>query len=298
MQEVVVGIDGSDQSRLALAWAAGLAELTGTRLRVLQAWSYPRLAIIPGGPEPGSRDEMDAQTMTELMGTVESAVGNAPPGMRPEVLRGPATSAILDAVGPESVLVLGTRGRGGFKGMLLGSVSRACIEYAPCPVVIARDRRPPIDGLILVGEDGSEGGLEALRWAASLAGLAGARVAAVHAWQAQSSEVSPRLHARLRAGAQSSIKRWVSEAGATADAIAVEGDPRDKLVELSGELGANLIVVGRRGTSRLTGIATGGVTSYLVSNSSTTVAVLPPTTGPGAPSSPETRAGATAGLPA
>ena len=56
----------------------------------------------------------------------------------------------------------------------------------------------------------------------------------------------------------------------------MEGEPRARLVELSERMGATLVVVGRRGTSRLRGLRTGGVSSYLVANSPTTVAVIPP----------------------
>jgi nucleotide-binding universal stress UspA family protein len=297
MDEVVVGVDGSDESREALQWAASLSALAGTPLRALTAWTYPRLAIIPGGPEPGSRQDMEAEALADLLVCVESTLGAVPAGARLEVVGGPAANAILETVGAGSVLVLGTRGRGGFTGMLLGSVSRASIEYAPCPVVVARDTGIPADPVILVGHDGSEGATAALAWAGSLAALSDARLVVVHAWEPGSSEVSPRLHKRLSAEADANVRRWAGEAGVTAEAIAVEGDPRSTVVELATKLGATLIVVGRRGTSRLTGIATGGVTSYLVSNSPTTIAVLPP---PGAPAGTGagTPAGATTGAPA
>ncbi|HVM67248.1 MAG TPA: universal stress protein [Acidimicrobiales bacterium] len=280
MDELVVGVDGSDESREALQWAASLSALGGTPLRVLTAWTYPRLAIIPGGPEPGSRQEMEAEALADLLACVESTLGAVPAGARVEVVGGPAPTAILEAVGPGSVLVVGTRGRGGFTGMLLGSVSRASIEYAPCPVVVARGTAIAADPVILVGHDGSAGATAALAWAGSLGALSHARIVVVHAWEAGSSEVSPRLHTRLSAQADANVRRWVDDAGVRADPIAIEGDPRTTMVDTATRMGAALVVVGRRGTSRLTGIATGGVTSYLVSNSRTSIAVLPPPTAP------------------
>jgi nucleotide-binding universal stress UspA family protein len=293
MDEVVVGVDGSDESREALQWAVSLSALAGTPLRVLTAWTYPRLAILPGGPEPGTREDMEAEALADLVVCVEGTLGAVPPGARLEVVGGPAASAILDAVGPNSVLVLGTRGRGGFTGMLLGSVSRASIEHAPCPVVIVRSPSVATDAVVLVGHDGSEGAATALAWAASLGELGHDRVVVVHAWDPRSAEVSPRLHKRLQTEAEANVRRWVAEAGVTADAVAVEGDPRTTVVGLAAEMGATLVVVGRRGTSRLTGIATGGVTSYLVSNSPTSIAVLPPSATPdGAVAGATTKAGA------
>jgi nucleotide-binding universal stress UspA family protein len=276
IREIVVGIDGSNESRAALRWAFDLAAAVPVQLRVVQAWSYSRLSVVPGTAEPAPREEMDSRTAKDLAETVEDTLGSVPPNVRLHVVRGLATEALLREVGPDSVLVVGTRGMGGFKGMLVGSVSRACIEHAPCPVVIMRDHRPVGSGVILVGIDGSRGAVRALTWAGLLAQLMAARVSVIHAWETKSAEVRPRLHRRLEATAQTTVERWVVDAGTGGEAIAIEGDARAKLVEFAERLKADLIVVGRRGTSSLTGIATGGVTSYLVSNSPIPVAVLPP----------------------
>jgi nucleotide-binding universal stress UspA family protein len=276
IREVVVGVDGSAESRAALRWACDLATAAPAQLRAVQAWSYSWLTVVPGTAEPAPREEMDSRTAKELAEIVEETLGSIPPNVRLQVVRGQASEALLREVGPGSLLVVGTRGMGGFKGMLVGSVSRTCIEHAPCPVVLMRDYRPAGSGVILVGADGSRGATRALTWASFLAQLMAARVTVVHAWETTSAEVRPRLHRRLQATAQKSVERWVADAGTGGEALSVEGDPRAKLVESAARLKADLIVVGRRGSSNLTGIATGGVTSYLVSNSPIPVAVLPP----------------------
>lgn len=160
--------------------------------------------------------------------------------------------------------------------MLLGSVSRACIESVSCPVVIARDDGPQQgEGrAVLVGMDGSEGSKLALDFALSIGQLTNGPVAAVYAWEPTSSETRPRLHRRLHANAQKSISAWVGSGGV--EPIEVEGDPRAVLVALAEQRQAGMLVVGRRGTSRLRGITTGGVTSYLVTNSPTSICVIPP----------------------
>jgi nucleotide-binding universal stress UspA family protein len=281
MDEFVVGLDGSDESALALRWAAAVAELANAPVRAVEAWMYPKLSVVPGVAPLVSPAEMDERTAEDVRDLVTKVLGAVPPFTSIEALRGPAAAAILQTLTPDSVLVLGTRGRGGFTGLLLGSVSRESIEYAPCPVVIVRHDRAPVDrdSVILVGKDGSEGAGRALDWAVALGQMTGARVAGVYAWEAAASEVNPRLHRRLRAEARTSVEGWTAESGAEVGSIEVEGEPRAKLVELAERLDAKLIVVGRRGTSRLRGLRTGGVTSYLVSNSPTTVAVIPPVAG-------------------
>jgi nucleotide-binding universal stress UspA family protein len=278
MTELVVGLDGSDESFLALRWAVAVSELSKVPVRAVEAWSYPTLSVWPGREALASPADMDNRTVEDLRGIVTRVLGDIPPLVTVEALRGPAAAAILQTLAPDDVLVLGTRGRGGFAGLLLGSVSRECIEYAQCPVVIVRHDRPPVDkdGVILVGTDGSDDAARALDWAVSIGKLTGASVAALYAWESGASEVRPRLHRRLQAEARSSIETWVAERGGTVKSIEVEGDARAKIVEVAERMDAKLVVVGRRGTSRLRGLGAGGVSSYLVSNSPTTVAVIPP----------------------
>ena len=279
MKELVVGLDGSPDSRRALRWAAAVAERADIPLRAVEAWSYPPLTVVPGWSELVAHSDMDGRTVDDIRDVVATELGEVPGFVTAESLRGPAARAIMRTVGPDSVLVLGSRGRGGFAGLLLGSVSRECIEHAPCPVVIARDENLPTAGesVIVVGKDGSENSVRALEWAGSFGQLTGAAVVALYVWQTTSSEVKPRLHQRLRAEARASVEGWIAEGSHRAESVEVEGEPRTKLVELSERMDAKLVVVGRRGTSRLRGLATGGVSSYLVSNCPTTVAVIPPT---------------------
>jgi len=276
LDEFVVGVDGSEDSRSALRWAARMATAAHVPLRVFQAWSYPKTSILPGTPAPKPAEEMDAAAVADASSVVKETFGDIPSFVQIESLRGAPAAAILASVRPDSVLCLGSRGLGGFTGMLLGSVSRACIENAVCPVVIARDAgsqqadaRP-----VLVGMDGSEGATLALDWAVTVGGFTGAPVAAVYAWEPTSSETRPRLHRRLHAKAQKAITEWVGNR--KAEPIEMEGDPRAALVALAEERQAGMLVVGRRGTSRLRGITTGGVTSYLVTNSPTSICVIPP----------------------
>jgi nucleotide-binding universal stress UspA family protein len=278
MKELVVGVDGSPDSRRALRWAAAVAERAGVQVRAVQAWTYPPMTAVPGWPEVIPPPEMDTLTVEDARANIASVLGDVPDFVTAEARFGPAAGAILRTVGPDSVLVLGSRGRGGFAGLLLGSVSRECIEHAPCPVVIPRDDDPPKadDGVILVGKDGSENAARAMQWAESIGQLTGAAVVGAYVWRTTSSEVNPRLHARLRAEARATVEQWIAEGGHQAGSVEAEGEPRTKLIELIERMDAKLVVVGRRGTSRLRGLRTGGVSSYLVSKSPTTVAVIPP----------------------
>jgi nucleotide-binding universal stress UspA family protein len=114
---------------------------------------------------------MDEQTHDAITAVVTDTLGSSGP-VSTGVLRGPPAGALLQTVKLESVLVLGSRGLGGFTGLLLGSVSRECVEYAPCPVIVVRTE--PIVGAgeeILVGTDGSDGAQRALAWRRSLRAL-------------------------------------------------------------------------------------------------------------------------------
>jgi nucleotide-binding universal stress UspA family protein len=274
MNEFVVGVDGSDDSRMALRWAAAAADAAGVPVRAVQSWIHPRAAILPIAPVPVSADEMDEQTRQAITAVATDAVGSSA-GVTIEVLRGPPAGALLQTVSPDSVLVVGSRGLGGFAGLLLGSVSQECVEYASCPVVVVRTERIIGDGdVILVGKDGSEGAQRALAWAHALAGATGARLRAVHAWRANVSERPPRTGERLRSQAADAVRGWTQEVDEI-ETDEMEGDPRDVLVTAAERLAPALTVVGRRGAGGLRSMRLGSTANHLVRHSTTNMAVVP-----------------------
>jgi nucleotide-binding universal stress UspA family protein len=138
---IVVGTDGSDPSRAALRWAATEARRRGTGLRVVTCWSYPMLPWGPYQPPLSHQDfEVEAREVAER--EVEEVLGPDRRSLDVEiaVLEGPASLRLLDFDEAAELIVVGSRGRGGFAGLLLGSVSQHLAEHARCPVVIIRPR--------------------------------------------------------------------------------------------------------------------------------------------------------------
>lgn len=139
---VVVGIDGSEHSKRALAWGARYAALTGAPLRAIAVWhlpaSYGWTLPIPGDWDP----EADARELLER--EVKEVLGSEPQAtVILSVLQGPPGKVLVEASEQASVVVVGSRGRGEFAGMLLGSVSGFVTTHARCPVVVVRDARAP-----------------------------------------------------------------------------------------------------------------------------------------------------------
>jgi nucleotide-binding universal stress UspA family protein len=236
---------------------------------------YPHWAVMPFTPAPLPEQEMEAQSEQAVTAAVEETLG-ATAAVTTSVLQGPPAGALLQAVTPDSVLVLGSRGRGGFAGLLLGSVSQECVEYASCPVVVVRNDRFLGDGdVILVGKDGSEGAKRALGWADALATATGAGLHAVYAWRATVSERPPRMGRRLETRAASAVQGWTGEIADAIDSEQVEGDPREVLVSAAERVGAAFTVVGRRGAGGLRSMRLGSTANHLVRHAPTNVAVVP-----------------------
>ena len=138
---IVVGVDGSDGARRALEWAVGEARLRGARLLAIHTWHLPPLVTGSGPFDPPSA--LDADTLErvetsahELLERELAAADTS--GVEVDKLveaRNPA-DALLDAARDAGLLVVGTRGHGGFSGLLLGSVSQQVSHHAPCPDVI------------------------------------------------------------------------------------------------------------------------------------------------------------------
>ena len=136
---IVVGVDGSEHAKHALAWAAAEAKIRGASLHVVVAWSVP--GALYGAVGVGGYDEALHEFHAAAMQTAAAAVESArAAGVDADesVVQAHAADALVEASRDADLLVVGSRGHGGFVGLLLGSVSAQCAQYAACPVVIVR----------------------------------------------------------------------------------------------------------------------------------------------------------------
>ncbi len=132
---IVVGVDGSDTSRTALCWALDEARLREASVEVVYSWHLPYPDAYDGlvdlHPE---RLEGDARQL--LDGMVGEADTAGVPALETILVGDGAAPALLDRAKGADLLVVGSRGRGGFAGLLLGSVSQQVVHHALCPVVV------------------------------------------------------------------------------------------------------------------------------------------------------------------
>jgi nucleotide-binding universal stress UspA family protein len=142
-RRIVVGVDGSDGSKAALRWALRQAGLTGAAVQAVIAWHYPAMA---GGYGWAPVSAMDAGDFAEIAAKklAEVIAEEADPAssvrVSTSVVEGSAAQVLLEAAKGAELLVVGSRGHGGFSGALLGSVSQHCAHLSPCPIVIIRGK--------------------------------------------------------------------------------------------------------------------------------------------------------------
>jgi nucleotide-binding universal stress UspA family protein len=137
---ILVGVDGSPSSHKALAWAAAEASDHGADLVVLNVWEHTLLP--PSGsvsvseryvPDPSQR------TAEDLVQDIKEVLGENPTvPVQPRVKQGSPAKVLIEESADADLLVVGTRGHGGFRGLVLGSVSQHVAAYAPCPVTVVR----------------------------------------------------------------------------------------------------------------------------------------------------------------
>jgi nucleotide-binding universal stress UspA family protein len=138
--EIVVGVDGSELSTGAIGFAFRYAEVMGGSVTALMAWQDPQ-SIGPGDIVPAVYD-IDAleQDSAAVLGEALAGQATDHPDVKAteKLVRGPAANVLVDASRHARLLVVGSRGRGRFRGLLLGSVSRAVLHHAQCPVAVVR----------------------------------------------------------------------------------------------------------------------------------------------------------------
>jgi nucleotide-binding universal stress UspA family protein len=150
MGVIVVGLDGSPGAQRALEFAVDEARFRKATLRIVHAWLMPLMLAAPGpilGGVPIDYGDTLEDQLEAARGAaerlLEDLVDRVPADgvvIERVLVEGQPTKALLEAAADADLLVVGSRGRGGFKGLVLGSVSQQCSGHAPCPVVIVPTR--------------------------------------------------------------------------------------------------------------------------------------------------------------
>ena len=138
IERIVVGVDGSDSSRKALEWGYDEAAHHGASLVVVTAWHPPSL---PMSPPPENYEDQPRREALELLERFTSELVPKDPvvDIHTSVEQGKNPAKVLiERSGEADLVVVGSRGHGGFLGMLLGSVSQHVVAHAECPVVVVR----------------------------------------------------------------------------------------------------------------------------------------------------------------
>jgi nucleotide-binding universal stress UspA family protein len=139
MRKIVVGVDGSRSSLEALDWAFGLAAASGAELNVVHSWIYPYQGPRTSITEPRDLMQLDAmETLDHAVHSLGARVAGGAVKVHAKLVESSPVQALLDEGSDADLIVVGSRGRGGLRSMLLGSVSRSIVDHAPCAVAVVR----------------------------------------------------------------------------------------------------------------------------------------------------------------
>lgn len=273
LDRIVVGFDGSEQSTTALDRTLTLAEGVGAAVDVVTSWRWPLTwSTLPVANTWSPLH--DAEEIRQHAIEVIERRGPRTVEVTTRTVEGGATEALLDAAADADLLVVGSRGRGGFRGLLLGSVSAACVQHATCPVLVHRGEDMTTSetttqhgpGTIVVGVDGSPESGRALRFAVQLARRLGHDVRTITAWQwpeALNRDEPPFDHWSPE---QDALATASSALDAAEDLIDDDVEVRSELVEgpaaavlLEASRDATLLVLGSRGLGGFRGLLVGSV---------------------------------------
>jgi nucleotide-binding universal stress UspA family protein len=277
---VVAGVDGSDDARLAVNLAAWEARRRQAPLRLV--CGYQPVAAY-GLVTVGYHLDVQERELRDMLSAEAARVRRRYPDLTvaTEVVSGAPASVLVDESATASLVVVGSRGLGGFASLLAGSVSAQVAAHASAPVLVVRPpaargtREIPGTGPVVVGVDGSTGSGAAVEFAFDEAALRGTGLIAVYAWDPPPGNVGPAL------------AQWAADE-ALADALAGWQDkypdihvqrraiqspvPVHTIIDQSD--GASLIVVGPRGRGGFPGLRLGSVGDGLVRHASAPVAVV------------------------
>lgn len=283
---IVVGVDGSLPSKQALLWAAHEAIRRGARLDVVDAWTVPYTMYPDGLADPKPYEAAGSAVLEDAMRSL--AEGEVvPPEVHPVLIDDLPANALVRAARGCDLLVVGSRGHGGFGGLLLGSVSQRCVAHAPCPVAVVPPTWTADDSRrVVVGVDGSDASFGALHWAVAEAVRRDARLDVVNAYE-NHHVVSPvvplvavhrdELEKSSQALMEEMVAAALGPAGARSRPVELLSSPAGAArALLDVARGADLLVVGSRGRGTCRGLLLGSVSQQCVHHAPCPVVVVRP----------------------
>jgi nucleotide-binding universal stress UspA family protein len=281
----VVGLDGSDCAANALAWAAANVVGRASDVELVTAWQAPVVATYPiTSPMAVSVDDAELHRAAErsVAATAADLADRVDVPVTAMVGHGGPAQVLIEASATADTLVVGSRGRGGFARLLLGSTSTQCATHASVPTIVVPGEAPPRRAdTVLVGCDGSPNSVDALRWAIDFASPGGTVVVA-WVW-----DTTP-----LAVGADAFFFPDASDLAAerfhhlvdtvTAQARAndvtlvrefIRGTPRAALAERAEDV--DVVAVGARGHGAVGAALLGSVSTWLLHHLHRPIAVVP-----------------------
>jgi len=271
---VIAGADGSRESLRAVEWAAREAALRGTSLRILAVPALPpRMTAAPA--TPGTVADVIERSMSQALAAAAQQAAAQQPGLAIEthLVAGAPAEVLAGAAQDASMVVLGSRGAGGFSALILGSVGRYVATHAPVPVVLAREEATSEQREIVVGVRDPAQSEAALGFGFEEAALRHARLLAVHAWSSPvpgHTEAPAEETSRL----ESAVAAWREKfPEVEARWEVVHAHPGRVLAGSSAR--ADLVVLGRHAPGGSYGPGVGSVTHAVLSHAHGPVASVP-----------------------
>jgi len=274
MKRIMVGVDGSPAAEHALVWACRLARPSGAEVVVATTFSPSESEV-----SPTRYIELETAAARRLDQEWSAPAQVEGVEFRPALYEGEPDVLLERADAEDSdLLVVGTRGRGGFAGLDVGSVAHHFVHHATRPLAIV----PPSTELVplervVIGVDGSEGSAEALRWCTLALAPVAPSFIAVHAVSPPEWEDDPR---RIPGLAGEKLRAWVAPLTAAGLEVIplVEQDvhPVAALAAVTRARHAGLVVVGTRGLGGFTGLRLGRVPLQLLHQTAVPVVMVPP----------------------
>lgn len=273
---IIVGVDGSSASKVAVDWAARDAAMRGEALKLVHVLVPPAVMAFPEVPMPPGylqwQEEEGRRLLDNAHRTVEDAVGKADVVVTSEMVTGSAVPTLADLSTGAQMIVVGCRGRGALARGLLGSISTGLAHHAHCPVAIIHDEDPlmphPSQAPVVVGVDGSPASEHAVAIAFEQASFRGVDLVAVHAWSDNGIFEFPGADwSNLQAGAEEILGErlagWQERyPDVLVRRVVVADKPAHQLIEQAES--AQLLVVGSHGRGGFAGMLLGSVSTTVI----------------------------------